>query len=259
MSDSAVGNGWRLALGTLTAVPVAAPGRVDREVARAGMLLAPIAVLPLAAFPLGAHGLVRLMGMPPLLAAAVTLAALALGTRGLHLDGLADTADGFAASYDRERALEVMRRGDIGPGGVAAVVLTLLVHVSALSVLLSSWPGAFLAAVAVVSSRHTLAWLCGRWLPAARSAGLGAAVAGSVPTAAALGAGLAVTLAAALLGGWIGGPARWAGVLVPAALGAAMLVGRRAKGRLGGVTGDVLGAGVELGLAAALAVAACLR
>ncbi len=256
---SAVSDGWRLAVGTLTALPVGAPQRVDAAVARAGMLLAPVAALLLAALPLAAHVLVRLVGMPPLLAAALTLAALALGTRGLHLDGLADTADGFAASYDRERALEVMRRGDTGPAGVAAVVLTLLVQVGALSALLASWPGAVLAATAVVSSRHTLAWLCGRWLPAARAAGLGAAVAGSVPVAAAATVALAVALLSAGLGWIVGGPAPWAGALVPVGVAAAAMVGLRARHRLGGITGDILGAGVEVSLAAALTVAACLH
>jgi len=253
-----LGDSWRMAVGTLTAVPVRSPTRIDAEVAGPALLLAPVATLPLALLPLLAHLLVRHAGMPPLLAAALAVAGLALGTRGLHLDGLADTADGLAASYDRERALAVMRTGDVGPAGASAIALVLLVQTAALSTLLATWPGAVLAAVAVVSSRHTLAWLGGRSFPAARPEGLGAAVAGSVAAPAAAAAALALAVAAALaavplgLGAWTG-PAVLATVLVTA-----YAIGVRARQRLGGVTGDVLGAGIELGLAAALAVAACL-
>ncbi len=176
-------DGWRLAVGTLTTIPVRPPSVVDRAVAGRAMLLAPLAALPLALIPLLAHTAIRWLGMPPLLAAALTVAALALANRGLHVDGLADTADGLAASYDRDRALEVMRRGDVGPAGVTTVVLVLLIQVIALADLLQlpSWDRPLLAALAVAASRHTLAWVCGRAFPAARPEGLGAAVAGSVP------------------------------------------------------------------------------
>ena len=255
---STLGDGWRLAVGTLTAIPVRPPYRVDRPVAAAAMLLAPVAALPLALAPVLAHGAVRWLGMPPLLAAALTVAALALGSRGLHLDGLADTADGLAASYDRTRALEVMRLGNVGPAGAAALVLVLLVQVAALSALVATWGGAVLAAIAVAGSRHTLAWVCTTWFPAARPGGLGATVAGSVArgwaAAACVGlVGVAVVAVTVAREGAIG-----AAVVPLAAVGAAVSVGLRARLRLGGVTGDVLGAGVELGLATALTVAACL-
>ena len=61
---------------------------------------------------------------------------LAAGSRGLHLDGLADTADGLAASYDRAHSLEVMRRGNTGPIGAATLVLVLLLQVAATASLL---------------------------------------------------------------------------------------------------------------------------
>jgi adenosylcobinamide-GDP ribazoletransferase len=86
---------WRLSPGTLTAVPVAPPVLVDRRRAGLGMLLAPLAALPLAA--------------------AVTAVAL--------LARLSDTVDGLAASYDRERSLAVMKGGMSGPAGVLAVML----------------------------------------------------------------------------------------------------------------------------------------
>ena len=191
-------------------------------------------------------------------------------SRGLHLDGLADTADGLAASFDRQRALEVMRRGDVGPMGAAALVLVLLIQVAGISDLLGwpSWDGPILAAVAVLASRHTLAWVCGPAFPAARDEGLGATVAGTVPVGAAAGVAALVAAVGAValrwlsptdvvpwpVVGWYAAP-----LTVVAAVGAAWLVAVRCRMRLGGVTGDVLGAAVEVSLAAGLIVAATLR
>lgn len=245
---------WRLAMGTLTALPTSAPSRIDRSIAGRAMLLAPVAGIVLALAVVLAR-LAVVAGMPPTVAAALTLAALALGTRGMHLDGLADTCDGLAASYDRERALAVMRTGDVGPAGAAAIAIVLLIDLAALAALLGSWRGTLLAAVAVVASRHTLAWLCRVGVPSARAEGLGATVAGSVTTAyAVLGA---VVVAAAGGAAVVAAGGRWwsALVVVAAALVVTLALARRATSRLGGITGDVLGAGIELSLAVALASA----
>ena len=116
---------WRLALGTLTAIPVAPPALVDRRRAGMAMVLAPLAVLPLAVavtlVALAGHGL----DLPIPVAALLALGATILGNRAFHLDGLSDTVDGMAASYDRERSLAVMKSGTSGPAGVVAVVLVL--------------------------------------------------------------------------------------------------------------------------------------
>ena len=248
-------DGWRLAVGTLTAVPITAPRQLGPRVARAGMLLAPVAALPLAAGPLLAHLAVDHLGMPPLLAAALTVAGIALGCRGLHLDGLADLCDGLAASYDRKRALEVMRRGDVGPAGVTAVVLVLVVQVGALAALVGSWPAAVAAAIAVASGRHTLAWSCRRGVPAARPEGLGATVAGTVSTTEATLAFAGLAGLGALAIRIAGGAPGVSGLACVAAVLTALIVIHRAVKRLGGVTGDVLGGVVELGTTAALVAA----
>lgn len=234
----------RMAVGTLTTVPVPAPRVIDRRVAGGAMVLAPLAALPLAA----AAGLVvaagTALGLPALATAALALGAVALGSRGLHLDGLADTADGLGASYDRAKALDVMRRGDSGPTGVATLVFVLLAQVGALTA-----AGPVTAAAGVLVGRCTLSLACARGVPPARPEGLGAAVAGSVPRTAALAVGVAATGLAALLPGlpWWRGPL--AVVLAYAATGALLW---RCTKRLGGVTGDVLGAGVEVAVATAL-------
>jgi adenosylcobinamide-GDP ribazoletransferase len=252
----------RLALGTLTVVRVPPPREVSAAVAGRAMLLAPLAALPLAALAgavlLGAE----LLRLPPVAAAALAIGALGLGTRGLHLDGLADTADGLASGYDRERALTVMRSGDVGPAGVAATVLVLLVQVGCLvAVAPSGWAAqggrstagtAVAVGLAVLLSRSVLPLACARGVGSARPSGLGATVAGSVPPALAALPLIVVAGVGSLLLAWAG--LSWwrapvAGVL---AVGATAAVVVRCTRRLGGITGDVLGACVELSLAAAL-------
>ena len=248
----------RLALGTLTALPVPPPRHVDRGVAGRAMALAPLAALPLAAGLVVVAGLLRLAGVPPLLAAVFSLAVPVLGTRAMHLDGLADTADGLSSGYDRERALDVMRRSDIGPSGVTAVVLVLLVQAAALSSLVTTWAGVGVAGLAVLLSRHGLTWACAARVPSARRSGLGATVAGSVThrvltACAATVLVVATAVGVALGAAWWLGPALWLGAVVTT-----LAVVRRCISRLGGITGDVLGAVVEVGLAATLAIAAVL-
>lgn len=246
------GDAARMAVGTLTTVPVPAPRVIDRAVAGRAMLLAPLAALPLAAAAgvLVAAG--SALGLPALATAALAVGAVALGSRGLHLDGLADTADGLGASYDRAKALDVMRRGDSGPTGVATLVLVLLVQVGALTGV-PGLPGGIAAAAAILAGRCTLSMACARGVPSARPEGLGATVAGSVSRTAALAVGLAAAGLAALLPGlpWWRGP-----LAVALAYATAAVLLRRCTRRLGGITGDTLGAGVEVAVAAALLVLA---
>jgi adenosylcobinamide-GDP ribazoletransferase len=157
-----------------------------------------------------------------------------------------------------------MKASDTGPSGVAAVVLVLLLQSASLAALLPSTAGTALAVVAWLTSRHALAWACRVGLPAAQERGLGAMVAGTVRLpplllvtsvlAAVSALGVAVAQGDSTLpGGWWRGPCVLAVGLVAAAF-----LNRRCRRRLGGVTGDVLGAGVEVSLAAALVTAALL-
>ncbi len=248
-------DGLRMAAGTLTAFPVRGPARIDRRVAGVAMAAAPLvgALLGLAALP--ACLLVRPALLPPSLAAVLLIGGWALATRALHLDGLADTVDGLGASWDRERALRIMRTGDVGPMGVSALIIVLLIDVFALSMLLRTWSGTTLVVLAMASSRLALPWACLPRVPSARPDGLGAAVAGSVrpwvavvETAALMAAGIGVAAAT--------GGRPWFAALVP--LGGLAVTGillRHCSRRLGGITGDVLGALVECAFAASLVVA----
>ncbi len=243
----------RLAAGTLTAFPVPAPRRLDRSRAGLAMALAPAVgvalLIPLAVVVTLGH----LLGVPPIVQSCCAVVTLQLCTRALHLDGLADTVDGLSASYERERALAVMHTGDVGPSGVAAIVLTLALQVACGSVLLSDHVA--LAAVTVLVGRTTLTWACAHGIPAARPDGLGATVAGSVSRGRAAVVTAAVLAASAITSAVAAGHWWWGPVTVAAAALALTILVRRCVVRLGGVSGDVLGAGVEIGFAASLLAA----
>lgn len=244
-----LGDGVRLAVGTLTAVPVPAPRQINRAVAGVAMALGPFAALPLAA----AAGLIVLggaaIGLPAPAVAALALGAVALGSRGLHLDGLADTADGLGASYDRSKALDVMRRGDSGPTGIATLVLVLLVQFGALTGAISAGHGAAAAVVAILCGRCVLSLCCAKGVPSARPEGLGATVAQSVPRIVAV----AVFVVAAGLATLAPGLPWWRGLLaVAVGYAAAAVLLARCVQRIGGITGDVLGGCVEAAVAGAL-------
>jgi adenosylcobinamide-GDP ribazoletransferase len=246
--------GLRFAFGTLTVLPVRV-SRWDRDAARGGMLCAPLAGLVVGAASAAAGLLLRVLGAGPLLAAVAAVAVPAVLTRGLHLDGLADTADGLGSGKPAADALRIMKRSDIGPFGVITLVLVLAAQVAALAqAWAGSWArGALAAVVAAVVARLALTLAARTGVPAARPEGLGAAVAGVVPPGGALAVALVVTPAAAAAGAALGvRTALLAAGAVLAALAAAELLLRHCVRRFGGVTGDVFGALAETAATCAL-------
>lgn len=238
--------GLRLAVGLLTVVPVRPPDELGRPQARAAMLLAPLAVLPVAALSAALGWAAVAVGLPSPLAGVLVVAALALGTRAMHLDGLADTTDGLGSGKPAAAALEIMRRGDVGPMGTVSLVLVLLAQALAAGAVLERPFGWLALLVAVCGARAALALACRRSVPAARPDGLGALVAGSVPAPAVV-AVWAVVAAAGAGAAHLSGQPWWIAACASlAALGAAWWLLARAVRRLGGITGDVLGALVEV-------------
>ena len=110
----------------------------------------------------------------------LAVAVLALLTRGLHLDGLADTADGLGPLRGRERALQVMRQSDVGPFGVVTLVLTLLLQIACLAALLRQDGGWLALWTAVVVARLAMSRTGLPGVPVAEGSSLGRAVAGTV-------------------------------------------------------------------------------
>jgi adenosylcobinamide-GDP ribazoletransferase len=203
------------------------------------------------------------LGAGPLTAAALAVASLAFLTRGLHLDGLADLADGLGSGQPGPVALDIMRRPDIGPLGTVTLVLAVLIQVAALGHAEAAGHGRGPAALiaAVVTGRLALTWACRRGVAAARRDGLGALVAGTVRPAIPLVITLATVAAAAaavvISATVIGTPLGWTLPLaVVAGLAGAFVVQQHAVRRLGGITGDVLGALAEVAVTVTLVVAA---
>jgi len=229
-----------LALQFLTRLPAPAlAGIAPRDWGRA-VLFFPAVGLLLGALLAGFQAL--LAPADPLLQGALLAAAWVLLTGGLHLDGLADCADAWVGGHgEREKTLAIMKDPASGPIGVAAVVLALLLKFAALAALVKAAPFSALLLAPLLGRAALPALLLAA--PYARPGGLGEAMAQALPRRSAM-LLLAVILAAVLaLGGW---NAMLAAVVVFA------LVLRSARERLGGVTGDVLGAAVELTEAAIL-------
>ena len=244
--------GLALAVSWLTVLPVPAPNPVDRAVARHALYWAPVVGAGLGLLAAAALAGLATLDTPGLLAGLAVVAMLAVLTRGMHLDGLADTADGLGCYGGPARALAVMRDGAAGPFAVVVLVLVLSMQAAALGALAQQ--GRLLAVLlAMTAGRVAFGWCARTGVPPARPDGLGALVAGSQPPAVPLGWTLAL-LAAAL----VAVPGRpWQG---PAAIGlAALLVAAfsaHTRRRFGGITGDVLGAGSELASTVVLVVCA---
>ena len=250
-ADAPPGSGGRhplrFAFGTLTVLPVRM-GRWDREAARTGMACAPVVGLVVGLAAATAGGGLLVLGSGVLLAAVAAAAVPAVLTRGLHLDGLADTADGLGSGKSAKDALRIMKQSDIGPFGVLTLVFVLFAQITALSGRYADgWAeGAVAATVAAVTARGAMTLACRQGVPSARRDGLGSVVAGSLPASTAW-ALTVLTVLTAALGGALFGPyaAVHHALAALAGLAGAELLLRRCRTRFGGVTGDVFGALAE--------------
>jgi adenosylcobinamide-GDP ribazoletransferase len=221
---------------------------VDSATAGTAIALAPLVGVLLGAVAIGALSGLDALGFPSLLGGLLTVGLLAVLTRGMHLDGLADTADGLGCYGPPERALAVMRDGGAGPFAVVTLIVVLGAQAISLSVLSRHWGAVMLA---VTAGRTAFAICCVRGVPAARPEGLGTLVAGSQPVAVPV--AWWVLLAGA--GAFVVPGRPWLGPLgVVLAAGVVVVLAMHVKRRFGGITGDVLGAACELAVTVVLVV-----
>ncbi len=229
----------RAALGFLTVVGGATP-RDDRAPAWFGVVGA------LVGLAVGGAWWVAGELWPPLLAAVIAVAVDAALTGFLHLDGLADSADGLLPPVARARRLAIMTAPDVGAFGVAALVVVLVARVAALAALT---PDVLLVAGLWAASRAAMGVTMGL-VPYAREEGIASGFAGRSVAPAAVTAVVALAVVAVAVGGWAGPVTALA-----AAGGFAAVVGL-AQRRIGGYTGDVLGAAGVVAETVGLLVAA---
>jgi adenosylcobinamide-GDP ribazoletransferase len=217
----------------LTRIPLPGAARVDAD------LLARSAVwFPLVGAAVGGIGALMLVGAarvwPAPIAAALSLLATVLVTGAFHEDALADTADGLGGGQTRERMLEIMRDSRVGSYGAVALVISLALRMGCLTMLVAPE-----AAPALIGAHVLARWsslpLIG-FLPYVRAQGAAKPFVGGVtPVRVLTGTVLAALLTAVALGS----DALVAGV---AAGIVTALAGVFFRNRLGGITGDCLGA-----------------
>lgn len=212
---------------------------VPRALPLAGLILALPAALTL----------IAARGLGPFLAATLALAVGIAVTGALHEDGLADVADGLGGSTP-ESSLEIMRDSRIGSYGGLALAFSVLIRVGALATLLDrTGAAAAVALVLAASLSRTCALLPMVLLPPARTDGAGASVGRPEKAAVRLAAGIALALALLSL---IALPLRGVLMMLPLAAAGALAVMWLARRRLGGHTGDVIGAAQQAAEIAAL-------
>jgi adenosylcobinamide-GDP ribazoletransferase len=247
-----------LAVTFLTSLPLRVEGDVSPADLWGSMGWYPLVGLAMGAAAWGVFAAASWL-LPGTVAAALVVLLLEAFTRGLHLDGLMDTCDGYFSGAPRERALEIMKDSHAGAMGVAGAVLVVVLKVAARGALTRA--GAAAPLLAGWAAARALPAADVYWFPYARAAGTGEPFTRQRTRGPLLLAGglLAVAVVAAIVVTLLGGGP--AGALAPlavvaAALAVPLLLQLVVARRLGGLTGDVYGMGIELAEVAAL-VAGC--
>ena len=236
---------FMLALSFLTRIPVRLKGDVSQQEIGQSMLFYPLVGLLIGfiLWLLVQSLLFVVTGFPPQVLAAMVLTVWVLITGGLHLDGLADTADAWVGGqHSRSRTLEIMQDPYCGPIGVAAIVLLLLIKWSALAYLFKSGQSGFVLVIPLFSRTIILALFLST--DYVRESGLGSALLEQMPEQTQMWTVLTISLLITLaIAGF------WALLLVFVVI---YILRHMLLKRIGGMTGDTIGACVEIAEAVAL-------
>lgn len=236
-----------VALQFLTRLPIRLAAPPDERTIGFSLVFYPWVGVILGALLLGLTGLLN--GAPPLIAAALLLTTWVLLTGGLHLDGLADSADAWVGGMgNRERTLAIMKDPNCGPAGVVSIVLILLLKFAALYTLFDTGGG--IAILLAATLGRTLLPLLFLTTPYVRANGLGSPLANHLPRQACWFSIAAVPALMLLL------PDTRYWALLPVVLMTFLFLRHLMRQRIGGTTGDTAGALVEIGETAALLAAA---
>lgn len=255
--DLVAGRGWldelNVCLSVLTRVPVIVfVGSSGAAVAGASRFF------PVIGAGIGAVGAIILLvfvglGLPAAVSSLLALAGMALLTGGLHEDGLADSCDGLGAGETRDEILEIMHDSRIGTFGVLGLIFSVGLRWAGLAALTAAdWGGAALALVAAASLSRGLLPACMRHLPAAREDGLSAGAGSPEFDRVALAALIGVAVAILCLGFGLGI------LVILVSTGLVFLFAYWAYRRIGGQTGDILGAAQQIAETAILLTAAAV-
>jgi adenosylcobinamide-GDP ribazoletransferase len=187
------------------------------------------------------------LGLPAMVAAVLLTVTLVVSTGAMHEDGLADTVDGLWGGFTRERRLEIMKDSHIGAYGVLSLIFTQLMRVALIAALLTA--GAYGAVLAACILSRAFMPVLMNALPNARNSGLSHSVGGPRGATVTVGFALAAVCAVTLMG---------SGAILPVIVSALSITvfALVAKAKIGGQTGDILGATQQLGELAFLATAA---
>jgi adenosylcobinamide-GDP ribazoletransferase len=236
--------GWGLATAVRTLTIIPFPGK-ESESGATGFYW----YVPVGALLGGILYFVSKINLPTPLLATLIVALLALLTRAFHLDGLADTFDGFGGGNSKERRLEIMRDHQTGVFGVTALLLTLIFKVVATTLLLEGGRGAFIFYAPLLSRFFVVAQAL--FNPYARESGKAFSQINDGKLR-----HLLVSFGWVLLSLLLFPSHLWeVAILFGVGLVVTLLIALRARSLIGGVTGDVLGATVELSETLILCVA----
>ena len=249
--------GWwhdfRIACGFLTIMPIGPAADIDdhRAGLRFGARAFPLAGLVVGLFGALVYAIAHMLHLPPEGAAFIAIGAMTVLTGAIHEDGLADMADGTMAREKRSERLDVMRDSRIGTFGTLALIIVVGIKTGSITALGWSDHVATMLLGSAAASRAFLPALM-RYIPPARADGLavqaGRPEENQVALAALLGAALALL--------FLGPAAGFIAFAVGA--GTAAFIGWFAKRRIGGLTGDVLGAAQQMSEAAMMLVVVAL-
>lgn len=227
-----------VALGLLTRLPLPERDWDSARPAAAAAWAYPLVGLVVGVFACLVGAVLIGFGLPPTMTAAAILLTQSLTTGAMHEDGLADAADGLWGGTTPERRLEIMKDSHIGAYGVIALIAGFALRWSALTALLAAGWLWVPVLVAAITSRHAMSYVMST-LPNARASGLSTLTGRPPPIAPIIGAAISLIALISGLG--------FSGLLVaPVAVIGALVCAAIARAKIGGQTGDILGASQQV-------------